>query len=84
MQPICYQAATLAKCCDEVKDCKSLKNDESNDARYDDARSFICGLYFLPIHESVKSACQTGQVEHKFFVISNVPDFQKIVQCLMY
>ena len=29
MQPKRYQAATLAKCCDEVKDCKSLKNDKS-------------------------------------------------------
>ena len=28
-QPICYQAATLAKCCDVVKRCKSLKNDKS-------------------------------------------------------
>ena len=28
-QPICYQAATLAKCCDGVKHCKSLKNDKS-------------------------------------------------------
>ena len=26
---ICYQAASLALCCDGVKHCKSLKNDKS-------------------------------------------------------
>ena len=51
-----YQAATLAKCFDGVvKRCKSLKNDKSKLTQLTsrDMRDLS-----LPIHESVKSACQ--------------------------
>ena len=46
-------------------------------------RSFAANIS-VAHHESVKVLAKTGQVKHKLFVISNVPDFQKIVQCLMY
>ena len=48
-------------------------------------RSFAANISIANIHESVKVLAKTEQVKHiNLFVISNVPDFQKIVQCLMY
>ena len=72
-------AATLAKCCDGIKHCKSLKINKSKltqltsrDMMRD--RSFTANISI--VYKTV--------TEHELFVISNVPDFQKIVQCLMY
>ena len=40
---ICYRAATLAKCCDGVKHCKSLKKNDKSKLN----RSFAASILFI-------------------------------------
>ena len=48
-------------------------------------RSFAANIFIANtgIANTRKVLAKTGQVEHKLLLVSNVPDFQKIVQCLM-